>query len=66
MQECAERTLLTAIVTNLVCAWVISELEFIGKEECAKTLERYWRERNVDDLIQILKFAQFPEPMSDS
>jgi hypothetical protein len=43
---------------------VISELEFIG-EECARVLEKYWRDRAVDDLLQIWKFTQFPEKMAD-
>jgi hypothetical protein len=45
----------------LVGTWVISKLEFIEEEECAWVLERYWRERAMDDLFQIWKFTQFSE-----
>jgi hypothetical protein len=50
-------------VVNVVRAWIITELEFIGKDECARVLERYWKERQTRDLAEILKFAQFPEPL---
>ena len=49
-----------------MAGWVISELEFIGKDEAAGFLERYWREGDVLDLLQIIQFAQFPEPMKNS
>jgi hypothetical protein len=51
--------------TNLheVCSWVIEELEFIGKERCARCLESYWREGDISVLAQIVEYAQFPEPM---
>ena len=66
IHECIERKIPSACFVNIVvCAWVVAELEFIGKEECARTLERYWRDRNIEDLRQILKFAQFPESMAE-
>ena len=45
--------------------WVIDELEFIGKESWARTLETYWRDRDISDLIDILEAAQFPDPMPE-
>lgn len=50
----------------VVSAWVIDELEFIGKGDAATCLERYWRERDIYDLRQLLEFAQFPEPMKEN
>ena len=47
----------------VVCAWVIGELEFIGKERAARCLEMYWVNREIAVLSEILEFAQFPEPM---
>lgn len=47
----------------VVADWVVSELEFIGKEEAAQYLQRYWREKDIFDLLQVIKFARFPEPM---
>jgi len=49
---------------SVVAAWVISELEFIGKEDAVGLLERYWRDGDILDLLQIIQLAQFPEPMS--
>jgi len=40
-------------------------LEFIGKGNWARTLEAYWQERNVADLVDILEAAQFPDPMPE-
>lgn len=56
----------TPIPADEVCDWIISELKFIGKEECSKTLERYWRGRSVEDLVQILKYAEFPEQLQEN
>jgi hypothetical protein len=44
---------------------VTNELEFIGKELWVRSLERYWKNRDITDLVDILEAAQFPEPMSD-
>ena len=48
-----------------VCAWVVDELEFIGKERAATSLQGYWNERDIVVLSQILDFAQFPDPMPE-
>ena len=47
----------------LVAAWVIIELGFIGKDDAVGLLERYWSDREILDLLQIIQLAQFPEPM---
>jgi len=49
----------------VVCSWVITELEFIEKHECARCLEGYWLEGDIGVLAQILEYAQFPEQMSE-
>jgi hypothetical protein len=65
-EECPERKdLLHLILMCEVCAWVIDELEFIGKEKCARSLEEYWREADVTVLVEILDYAQFPEMMPE-
>lgn len=48
-----------------VCDWVVEELGFIGKEECAASLEEYWREGDGRVLARILEYAQFPEQMAE-
>lgn len=45
--------------------WVIDELMFIGKERWARSLEAYWRDRDISDLVDILEAAQFPDPMPE-
>lgn len=45
----------------LVCMWVIGELEFLGKETCARKLKDFWRDGDVNVLAEILELAQFPE-----
>jgi hypothetical protein len=66
VQECSECKSHPWFIADIVRAWVIKELEFVGKDECARTLERYWMYKNADDLAQIMQFAQFPEPMADN
>lgn len=46
--------------------WVISELEFIGKSRWARSLEAYWQDRDITNLVDILEAAQFPEPMQET
>lgn len=48
-----------------MCDWVIEELQFIGKDECAQCLETYWREMDIGILATIIKYAQFPEQMAE-
>jgi hypothetical protein len=48
-----------------VCLWIVDELRFIGKENCARCLERYWRDHEADALVELLDYAQFPDEMSD-
>jgi hypothetical protein len=43
--------------------WIIQELEFIGKEKCARSLEAYWNRGDVSDLVDILEAARLPDPM---
>jgi len=65
VKDCPECNLILRprdCANTTVCKWVVAELEFIGKEECSRILQRYWEERKIEDLVQILKFAQFPEP----
>ena len=50
----------------VVCMWVISELEFIGKSRWARSLEAYWQDRDITNLVDILEAAQFPEPMQET
>jgi hypothetical protein len=50
----------------LVRQWVVNELIFIGREECAIALEAYWNNGGLEELIQILEFAQFPKPLEDN
>ena len=47
-----------------VCKWVIDELGFIGKEMAARSLEMYWRDRDILVLNEILDCARFPDEMS--
>ena len=49
----------------LVASWVIDELEFVGKRRWARMLQRYWRERDITDLVDLLEAAQFPDPMPE-
>jgi hypothetical protein len=44
---------------------VIQELEFIAKGHCARSLERYWEERDITTLAEILNYARFPEQWTD-
>lgn len=64
-QECPERKFLFSLRLMEVCEWVVEELGFIGKEECARSLEEYWREGDGSVLARILEYAQFPEQMMD-
>jgi hypothetical protein len=43
----------------------VGELEFIGKQECVAALRSYWSTGDINDLAQILEFAQFPRAMGD-
>ena len=52
-------------LTCPVRRWVVGELEFIGRQECVATLQSYWSTGTVNDLAQILEFAQFPKPLGD-
>ena len=38
---------------------------FIGQEECGIALRNYWEIRDIDELVQILEFAQYPKPMDE-
>jgi hypothetical protein len=43
----------------------VDELIFIGREECAVALEAYWDNGGLEELIQVLEFAQFPKPLEE-
>jgi hypothetical protein len=63
IEECPERKDLPfSMLMCEVCAWVIDEFEFIGKE---RSLEKYWREADVAVLVEILDYAQLPEMMPE-
>lgn len=42
------------------------ELEFIGKEKSAWTLEAFGSEGDVSDLVDILEDARLPDPMLEN
>ena len=46
--------------------WVIQELEFTGREKNARSLEAYWMNEDIGDLVDILEDARLPEPMLDN
>jgi len=50
---------------DVVCWWVIQELEFIAKGPCARSLERFWEHRDINVLAEILNYARFPEQWTD-
>lgn len=52
---------LVECANHLVCMWVIHELVLIDKEREARSLEGYWQNRDIRDLVEVLEAAQFPE-----
>lgn len=48
-----------------VCAWIIDELGFIGKESAARTLEVYWKDRDMVVLTEILDCVRYPIVVQD-
>jgi hypothetical protein len=66
--DCPQRSMPPGVsfgLTFQVRDWVIDELMFIGREECATALRSYWANGTIQELVQILAFAQFPREMPE-
>ena len=52
-------------LTSPVRHWMVGELGLIGRQECVAALKNYWSTGSINDLAQILEFAQFPKSMDE-